>query len=169
MHVDVWVPALLLAWAALLLLPYDVLAYSRHGDGCTPLSPVLLDTLGRRDSPRSCGRVRSWGLVHLGHRAWGEEVEGQRCGARLLFPACPGEPPSPRGRSGSPTRGEEPVSAWPCYRSLVCIKPSLVSICAWDSAACCLSCLCWLPSGASASTRASSRGEGRGSGGPQNL
>lgn len=85
-----------------------------HGDGCTPLSPVLLDILGRGDSPRSCGSVRSWGLVHLGHRARGEEVEGQRCGARLLFPACPGEPPSPRGRSGSPTRGEEPVSAWPC-------------------------------------------------------
>lgn len=96
-----------------------------------------------------------------------------RRGARLLFPACPGEPPSPRGRSGSPTRREEPVSAWPRLKSLFAPRP-LGSICT-GALLPCLPCLRWLsrqagkrPSGASASAWASGRGEGRGSGGPQN-
>lgn len=51
-------------------------------------------------------------------------MEGQRCEDRLLFPACPGEPPSPRGRSGSPTRGEEPCERLALLEESVCIKPS---------------------------------------------
>lgn len=115
-YVEAWVPALLLACRHFPPCCFCLLmrfVSPVHGIWCTPLSPVLLDTLGCGDSPQSWGRVRSWGLVHLGRRAWEEEVEGRRR-SQASIPSRPGESPFPRGRSGRPTRGREPVRAWPC-------------------------------------------------------
>lgn len=72
-------------------------------DWCTPLSPVLMDTLGCGDSPQS------WEGEELGTSAPGPLSLGGGGGrpetrSQASIPACPGEPPSPRGHSGSPVR-----------------------------------------------------------------
>lgn len=97
-----------------------------HRDWCTPLS-CADGHLGCGDSPQSW-EGEELGTSAPGPLSLGGGVEGQRLEARLLFPACPGEPPSPRGHSHE---GGGVCERLALLEETVCIKPFGLHL-TWD-------------------------------------